>query len=1288
MEVPKVVKKRKITDKAIPNVILQNPDFAEDSRMYQDLLDMERKLDWTMMRKRSEIQDALTRNPTTTRTLRIFLSHTVSGQLWQGGGDITANFETGEGIPAWVFKIDGRLLELPTQRARDKTPQRKFSTMIKRMVIELDRDPALYPEGNIVEWPRASGHQNPAVDGFTIRRTGDSPTKLRVVLYLDHFPEQYKVLGELGAVLGIKTESRIGVIQAIWNYIKVQGLQDKADRRVIRADDRLRPIFGGEQIFFYQIPELVNQYLAAPDPVLLHYTLNPTVPPPERFQAWDVEVKMEDFSLKSRMAAMVIQSKESSQGLAKMDEEISLLAQSLHNSHLKKTFLESFAKDPAKFIQTWLESQSRDLESVLGSGPSEGMTVRQEELKRSEFFRLPWVEEAVAIQEGMRLASKGMHVPQRSPPAMASKQLGKLRQWAGEVISSREKTTLSEEFQELEKDIELRRDGAIKLLAASAAYQHTMAKKKKIDTFEDTEKLLPIDRLGVVMVMHGEDFGDDSAFGSSLVKLGRAHCKVAALQEGYALNLNDTFVASLEAYTGEIKEYEVQRKKLESRRLSYDAAVAKCEKLKSSKKEKERREAEEEMEKARDRYDETSEDVQARMHAIQDKEITQMRDLTSFVNLEINFVEQYLNVLKEVRADWYEESSLMHVPPRRTSAPPHVFSHPSKEASDSDDEASRKPSKRSGSFSSKGPSRSTSRASRRRADSEATIGEKSDKELEKEKEKEKISKRMSVAGWASSAVDSVTGRGKKNKDKEKFASLTDDAQHDEDVDEDGMRSSPSKKSSTFHSLTRRLSKSKESSPQLPPKILKPPSLQEKKIVRATHSFSGGTDELTFVAGEEIVVLNEVLDDWWLGELHGNRGLFPTTYVELAPPRPTLPQRPGGSRRAAALSTVFSPVEAVFSNSLDDDKVSYASTDMDDYHDFGKQPLSAHHGSPFLSGPHDGASVISSLTDDEDDKLLVPLSRTANFGSGFDDNFQATVIKKSSGDFPSALASILTTPPALPRRATSDALPSGATTPNKKAPPPPPPRRATSTSLGPTPPVPERPYKPNGRSKTTTPASSIRSYDRSPFESATELTTPDPPGNGCGDFKQHPFQEKGMWKSSLVKQFIDNHFVDAYYPTIETTSAKTITYKGVEYDCHIIDTAGQDEYSPVNSQHAIGIHGYVLVYSIASRASFDMIQIVYDKIIDFCGVTDVPCVIVGAKNDLNPRSEHPDRQVQFNEGQKLAQKLNTAFVETSAKENSNIVVGLLGKVFDLCLEQIEKRSSPNEAEPPASRCVIM
>lgn len=47
------------------------------------------------------------------RTLRMFLSHTVSGQVWQQPetGDPAYNFDTGQGIPAWQLKIEGRVLE-------------------------------------------------------------------------------------------------------------------------------------------------------------------------------------------------------------------------------------------------------------------------------------------------------------------------------------------------------------------------------------------------------------------------------------------------------------------------------------------------------------------------------------------------------------------------------------------------------------------------------------------------------------------------------------------------------------------------------------------------------------------------------------------------------------------------------------------------------------------------------------------------------------------------------------------------------------------------------------------------------------------------------------------------------------------------------------------------------------------------------------------------------------------------------------------------------------------------
>jgi hypothetical protein len=58
-------------------------------------------------------------------------------------------FEDLHVAPCLTFLHDKQ--QVPNQRHRDKAPLRKFSTMIKRMVVELDRDPALYSDGNIVE---------------------------------------------------------------------------------------------------------------------------------------------------------------------------------------------------------------------------------------------------------------------------------------------------------------------------------------------------------------------------------------------------------------------------------------------------------------------------------------------------------------------------------------------------------------------------------------------------------------------------------------------------------------------------------------------------------------------------------------------------------------------------------------------------------------------------------------------------------------------------------------------------------------------------------------------------------------------------------------------------------------------------------------------------------------------------------------------------------------------------------------------------------------------------------
>ena len=47
------------------------------------------------------------------------------------------------------------------------------------------------------------------------------------------------------------------------------------------------------------------------------------------------------------------------------------------------------------------------------------------------------------------------------------------------------------------------------------------------------------------------------------------------------------------------------------------------------------------------------------------------------------------------------------------------------------------------------------------------------------------------------------------------------------------------------------------------------------------------------------------------------------------------------------------------------------------------------------------------------------------------------------------------------------------------------------------------------------------------------------------------------KSSLIVQFLNDHFTDEYFPTIDSDIFRgTIKYDGIGFDCEIIDTAGQ------------------------------------------------------------------------------------------------------------------------------------
>ena len=125
---------------------------------------------------------------------------------------------------------------------------------------------------------------------------------------------------------------------------------------------------------------------------------------------------------------------------------------------------------------------------------------------------------------------------------------------------------------------------------------------------------------------------------------------------------------------------------------------------------------------------------------------------------------------------------------------------------------------------------------------------------------------------------------------------------------------------------------------------------------------------------------------------------------------------------------------------------------------------------------------------------------------------------------------------------------------------------------------------------------------------------------------------GVGKSCLTIQLIQAHFVDEYDPTIEGVYILdiTITLLNRRPDSYrkqcviddevalldVLDTAGQEEYSAMREQYMRTGEGFLLVYSITDRKSFEEIQVFQQQILRVKDKDYFPIIIVGNKCDLD------------------------------------------------------------------------
>lgn len=159
------------------------------------------------------------------------------------------------------------------------------------------------------------------------------------------------------------------------------------------------------------------------------------------------------------------------------------------------------------------------------------------------------------------------------------------------------------------------------------------------------------------------------------------------------------------------------------------------------------------------------------------------------------------------------------------------------------------------------------------------------------------------------------------------------------------------------------------------------------------------------------------------------------------------------------------------------------------------------------------------------------------------------------------------------------------------------------------------------------------------------------------------------KTCLLIVYKDKKFDEKYIPTIFDEYSMTIPINYEPYTIILSDTAGQEEFDKLRRLAYRFADTFILCYSIAERASFENISLIWAPELKRCR-TKASIILVATKIDLLA-----ERKVSTEEGEALAKEIGAAgFIETSAKKQWNIDAAFQMALWSVVSSRREKTKS--------------
>ena len=138
------------------------------------------------------------------------------------------------------------------------------------------------------------------------------------------------------------------------------------------------------------------------------------------------------------------------------------------------------------------------------------------------------------------------------------------------------------------------------------------------------------------------------------------------------------------------------------------------------------------------------------------------------------------------------------------------------------------------------------------------------------------------------------------------------------------------------------------------------------------------------------------------------------------------------------------------------------------------------------------------------------------------------------------------------------------------------------------------------------------------------------------------------KTCIYNRYFHNEFKENLLSTIGIDfQTKFFKFDDQKVKANFIDTAGQEKFRAISVNYLKGTDGVILVFDITNKETFDLLETWLDELKD-TNKSEVSKVLIGNKSDLAKA-----RQVEIEDAQNLAEKINCNYYEASAKTGKNI-----------------------------------